>query len=90
MPKKDEPDAFDKLPADNRKIGGRKPTEESIVYYLTNVIIPAKNQSEYEVKPNIEAEMNSISLGDELSDDQLIFPDQKTEFSNQDVEDMLD
>ena len=34
--------------------------------------------------------MNSISLGDELSDDQLIFPDQKTEFSNQDVEDMLD
>ena len=34
--------------------------------------------------------MNSISLGDELSDYQLIFPDQKTEFSNQDVEDMLD
>ena len=90
MPKKDEPDAFDELPADNRKISGRKPTEEPIVYYLTNVIIPAKNQSEYEVKPNIEAEMNSISLGDELSDDQLIFPDQKTEFSNQDVEDMLD
>ena len=90
MPKKDEPDAFDKLPADNLKISGRKPTEEPIVYYLTNVIIPAKNQSEYEVKPNIEAEMNSISLGDELSDDQLIFPDQKTEFSNQDVEDMLD
>ena len=90
MPKKDEPDTFDKLPADNRKISGRKPTEEPIVYYLTNVIILAKNQSEYEVKPNIEAEMNSISLGDELSDDQLIFPDQKTEFSNQDVEDMLD
>ena len=90
MPKKDEPDAFDKLPADNRKISGRKPTEEPIVYYLTNVIIPAKNQSEYEVKPNMEAEMNSISLGDELSEDQLIFPDQKTEFSNQDVKDMLD
>ena len=90
MPKKDEPDAFDKLPAENRKIGRREPTEEPIVYYLTNVIIPAKNQSEYEVKPNIEAEMNSISLGDELSDDQLIFPDQKTEFSNQDVEDLLD
>ena len=64
MPKKDEPDAFDKLPAENRKIGRREPTEEPIVYYLT--IIPAKNQSEYEVKPNIEAEMNSISLGDEL------------------------
>ena len=88
MPKKDEPDAFDKLPADNRKISGRKPTEEPIVYYLT--IIPAKNQSEYEVKPNMEAEMNSISLGDELWGDQLVFPDQKTEFSNQDVEDMLD
>ena len=39
MPKKDEPDAFDELPADNRKISGRKPTEEPIVYYLTNVML---------------------------------------------------
>ena len=38
----------------------------------------------------MEAEMNSISLGDELWGDQLVFPDQKIEFSNQDVEDMLD
>ena len=39
MPKKDEPDAFDKLPAENRKIGRREPTEEPIVYYLTNVML---------------------------------------------------
>ena len=49
-------------------------------YYLTNVIIPDSDQSGYKVKPNIEAEMNSISLGDELSGDQLIDPVRKWKF----------